>query len=66
MTAKQPTIAATNTDANERLLSAIFIPRYEAGTLSPRFEIRHRSFARSALVAKARWLDEEGVDHSRA
>ena len=45
MTVKQPTIAAPNTEANIRLLSTIFIPRYEAGTMPLRFEIRHRLLA---------------------
>jgi hypothetical protein len=42
MTVKQPTIAAPNTEANNRLLSTIFIPHYGAGTMPLRFEIRHR------------------------
>jgi hypothetical protein len=36
MTVKQPAIAARNTKANERLLSAIFSPHDKAGILPPR------------------------------
>ena len=48
---KQPTVAAPNTKANDRLLSTIFIPHYEAGTMPLRFEIRHRSLAVRSFIS---------------
>ena len=50
ITVKQPTVAAPNTKANDRLLSTIFIPHYEAGTMPLRFKIRHRLLACSKRV----------------
>ena len=44
MTARQPAIAATNTAANDRLLSCISNPHGKTGILPPRCKVRHRSF----------------------
>jgi len=58
MTVKQPAIAARNTKANERLLSAIFSPHDKAGILLPRCKtlkrIRADKVGRKRFVARNR------------
>jgi len=61
MTARQPATAATNTAANDRLLSCIFNPHGKTGILPPRRKVRHRSFRASCPRTGARPKDAPGV-----